>query len=142
MKRIILVGLMCLGMSVFGIDHGLISGFEVGWNIQQSRLTEDSGTSLYENYDNSLYLRLKSGYRVNNLRIIGTYENTLQVLKIDKYNPIQDTYRIDINYTIGFISIGFFHSCNHPVETQEDDRNIYSNSGHRALYLSFYREFN
>lgn len=137
MKRTYLIIMLIIGFNLFSLDHGLISGFEAGYNLQEAIIFNNE---LIDNRD-SLYLQLKIGYRIDNFRIVGTYTNTLFKVDFDRYIPIQDDYRIDINYTFGDIKIGFFHFCNHPVVSQNDERENFVNRGQRAFYVSYYKEF-
>jgi hypothetical protein len=140
MKKIFVVVFLVLGSSLFGIDHGLISGFEVGWNMDKIITLEKDDYSFSDASHDSLYLQIKTGYRVENFRIMGTYTNTMNILSVDSYNPIQDRFRIDINYTFKSFTIGAFHWCDHSVVTQADQRTISSDLGQRSIYIRFYKE--
>lgn len=141
MKKIILGMFILLSVNLFGLDHGLISGFEVGYNVLSGTMLSTEDSRLYSINDNSLYVEIKTGYRIENFRIVGTYTNTLIQTEIDKYRPIQDNFRIDLSYTFKNFTIGAFHWCDHPVVTTDDQRNKYSNSGQRSVYVGYYREF-
>ena len=138
MKKIYLVVMLVLTISLFSLDHGLIAGSEFGYNFKDTLIVND----ITIDQDESFYIQLTSGYRIGQLRIIGTYTNTLVQDKIDNYIPLQDDYRIDINYLFfDVLTIGLFHSCNHPVSSQSDAREDYSNSYQRAIYIRYYKEF-
>jgi len=118
-----------------------IMGIEIGYNIANGLRVEDTQEVLGYNYDNSLAIQLKTGLKIGALRIIGTYENTLLLIKIDNYNPIQDRFDIDITYDIGDFKIGLRHWCTHPVKDQNDKRTILFNAGKRSIYIAYYKEF-
>jgi hypothetical protein len=151
MKKILIVVMMGLGISVFGIDHGLISGFEVGWNIDKMNIMEHKNIEIdnlslgsitfEEDSKDSIYIQLKTGYRLENLRIIGTYTSVFNQIKWDNYRPLQDRFRVDINYTFMNFKIGAFTWCDHSAISQNDQRDIFSNSGQRSIYISYKKEF-
>ena len=141
MKKIYLIITLIIGFNLFSLDHGLISGFEVGYNIfKATQLTLDTNTRQDDQSDSGS-IALKMGYRIEGLRIIGTYNNTVKPILIDNYMPIQDNFRIDINYTFKDFKIGFYHYCDHPVITLLDKRKVVSNQAQRAIYISYYKEF-
>lgn len=126
---------------VWALDHGLISGFEVGYNFQGVNQIAYNKIMLEDDYSNTLSIKITTGYRIENFKIIGEYQNTFKYIDLDSYTPIQDRFKIEMNYSWGFLTIGFFHWCNHPVVTKTDNRAYYSNSGQRSLYISYYKEF-
>jgi len=130
-----------VGVSVFGLDHGWISGFEVGYNFIKGVQIDKGDFYLNDVSSESLYVKIKTGYRIGDFRMVGTYINTLEYLSIDTFVPIQDRYRIELNYTLGNFLIGAFHWCDHPVSWQNDERIYTSNSANRAIYISYYREY-
>jgi len=141
MKRVLLIAIIVVGMPLFAIDHGLISGFAVGWNILGVNQIIENDNIFEDDYSRSLSIKMTVGYMIENFRILGEYENTLILRRIDKYSPIQDNYKLEINYTFNNLKIGFYHWCNHPVITISDKRKYLSNSGQRSFYISYYREF-
>lgn len=138
MKKYLVIVMLLCGFNLFSLDHGLISGFEVGYNLNDIIQVDDI---IVMNNNGSLYIQLKTGYQIDNFKIIGTYTNTLFQLDIDNYIPVQDRFRIDINYTWGFLTLGGFTFCDHPSVTQADTRSTFVNRGQRAIYIRFYREF-
>lgn len=137
MKKIMIVFSLMLSFNLYSLDHGLITGFEAGYNIMEGLRVNDE---LVTNNSDSLFIKLQTGYRLENLRVVGTYTSTLLQIDWDSYNPVQDRFRIDINYTWRYLTIGFFHWCDHPVVSHIDNRSTLANSGQRAVYIKFYRE--
>lgn len=141
MRNIIVLFVSFISVSLFSIDHGLITGFEIGYNFDKLTTIEDSN---YENnYDlsDSLSVKLQIGYRIEGFRIIGTYTNTMHPLSIDSFSPVRDRFRIDASYTFFNFKIGAYHWCDHHVVTQTDNRELFLNYGQRAVYISYYKEF-
>lgn len=139
MKRIIFI--MLASVKLYSLDHGLITGFEVGYNILSVRIAENDKGYIQSDLSNSLYVSLKTGYRIEGLRVVGTYINTMHPIEIDSYNPVQDLFDIDISYTIDNFTIGFNHMCDHPVNTIADQRSEEFNIGQRSIYIRYYQEF-
>ena len=138
--KLVIVMIVC-SFDLFSLDHGLISGFEVGYNLYSGSMLNTDNLKLIVNNNESLYIQMKTGYRVENLRLIGTYNNTLKQIELDRYMPIQDNYKVEINYTLNNITVGFFHWCDHPVVTPTLIKCTLSNSWQRAFYIRYYREF-
>jgi hypothetical protein len=130
-----------LTVTLFSLDHGMITGFEVGYNFEQVRIMKNDTNFIQEDYSESLYVTLVTGYRVEGLRIMGTYTNTMHPIRLDSFSPVQDRFRIDLNYTIWGFTVGLFHWCDHRVKTQVDERLVESNLGQRAFYIKYYKEF-
>ena len=141
MKKILVIGMLVVGFNVFGLDHGLISGFEVGYNFYNMTLITNNNRVYVNDASESISLKLITGYRIENLRVTGTYANTMLNLAIDNNLPIQDRYKIDVNYTIGNFKIGFSHYCDHPIIANNKTRNLYKDEIVRNVYVSYYREF-
>ena len=141
MKNILLVLVGIVGINLFSLDHGLISGFEVGYNLIDGAIITTSNERIDLDTSKSLYLELKTGYKFENLRIIGTYTNTMIPVRIDNFIPVQDRFKIDISYTFYNFSIGAFRFCGHPVITHNDTRSALLDSGQRAFYIKYYKEF-
>lgn len=133
----IIVSLMFISFNLYSLDYGLISGFEVGYIFVEAH--NIGGMETYR--ENDLSIKMIMGYRIENFRIIGTYTNTFEQIRIDFYNPLQDLFSINISYTIGNIEIGFDHRCTHPVSALEETRELFYNGGKRFLYIRWYREF-
>lgn len=144
-KTIIVIMMVVCSMFISGqeLDHGLITGFEVGYNLaNQSIVSNRAGSQLsFKDLNNSLSLELKMGYRIGSFRIIGTYENTFSFLKIDSFKPLYDKYTIELSYTIDDFKFGFIHWCSHPVLTKSTSLKYFDDSGKRSVYVNYYKEF-
>jgi hypothetical protein len=142
MKKLLLFITLLNTVNLFSLDHGIITGFQVQYNIfNRLDLITDYYRYSYHN-DNSISIQLKTGYRIEQFRIVGTYTNLLNVLSIDSYRPLQDDFSIDISYSITpELKISFNHTCKHPVTPQQDNRTILMDFGSRSIGISYYKEF-
>jgi hypothetical protein len=141
MKKIGIIIFALLGFNLFSLDIRPIMGFRMGYNLYYEGSLRENEVLLQYDHSDSLSIQLTTGIRIEGLRIIGIYENTMMQVRLDNYNPIQDDFTVKISYSFFDFEIGFSNSCNHTVKTQTDIRKIYSNSGRRMFYLSYYKEF-
>lgn len=138
MKKIVLFNMLVVSSSLFSFDYGIITGFQLLYNVYDMTYYE---RQTIEDFNDSFNIILTTGYRIGNLKIIGNYENTLNKLAIDRFQPVQDRYIIDVSYTFNNLSIGFYHWCDHPVVATLDKRTSFVNSTKRSFYLKYYKEF-
>ena len=140
MSKLFLLTLLLIKLfPLFSLDHGPIMGFSLGYNIY-NQLALDSESDRYTYYnDNSLSIQLKMGYRVERLRIIGSYTNLFNALAIDSYMPLQDDFSIEVSYDITpQLKITFNHTCKHTIMNATE---TVMNYGKRSISISYYEEF-
>ncbi len=142
-KLMIIVFVLLFCDNIYSLDHGLITGFDVGYSfIDKIAVNRNRGNFLAQNHNDTLFIDMTMGYYVDNFKLIGTYTNTLKFLEIDNFSPVQDRYKIDLSYTfLNYFTVGFTHWCDHPVVTSQDTRNVTTELRKRSLYVSFYKEF-
>lgn len=146
--RITFILIFLIAGNLYSFDHGLITGFETRYNLNNILIhntMNDSGKvskNVVKGFNESLTIMLLTGYRIGNLRLIGEYTNIVYPLEIDSFNPVQDTYRVNVSYRfIDSLELGFNHQCSHPVMTNGNLKDSWFDSAQRYVYLRFYKEF-
>lgn len=139
--------MLLISSNIFSLDHGLITGFETRYNFYNILVNNTMGNNgkvskdTIIGFNESLTIKLLTGYRIGNLRLIGEYTNIVYPLELDSFNPVLDTYRVSISYRfIESIEIGFNHQCTHPVMTNGNIKETWFDSAERYLYLKYYKE--
>lgn len=143
MKKYFLVLALLSGFTLSAFDHGLITGFKVGYSSNNgvTIFNEDKSSVNNISYDDTYDIELKMGYRLGNFRFIGTYLNTLGMEKIDSYYPLQDRYTVEASFTFGNFKVGGIHSCCHSIKYGTSTREKYLDMSIRQFYIAYYKEF-
>lgn len=134
MKKLLMIVMLICSANMFSLDHGLITGFEAGFNSKNIDEIGDIRVSLKDEFS----LKTIGGIRLYGFRIIGSYEKTFKSYGLSYNIPILDIYGLNISLTISNVTLG----CNLESLHIEDSllENYYSGRNPQ-LYIKYYKEF-
>ena len=135
MKKILIVLLVVSSVSVFGIDHGLISGFEVGFNVKNVGEINDIRVSLKDEFS----LKTITGIHLGILRIIGSYEKTFKSYGAPYNIPVYDIYGLTISVAVSDVVIGCVFEKTYSEDSLLDEKYYSDKTPH--LFIKYYKEF-
>ena len=133
MKKILMGVLLVVSVSVFGIDHGLITGFEVGYNILNINTIENNSDII----ENNVFFKQSFGYRIGIFSFESIInENFILFLKENTTDLIGLDILLNMEVDLGNLILGTdFYAPETPVKT------IVKNNKRFYVYLKYNKEW-